>query len=135
MMEWMLEHYQFKGASVAMQAMLVLYAQGLLTGVERFRAGNVVYKNNNLNYIIRWYLNLEMEYLIVCLSGRVSLCLGSLAVMYMFCYINNNHFGKRWIKRLDVAGRNVTERLVKLLQVNAVYSDDDVKYSQDNTNT
>jgi len=34
MLEAMLETYQFKGASVSMQAMLVLYAQGLLTGVS-----------------------------------------------------------------------------------------------------
>ena len=33
MLENMLEHYQFEAAKVNIQAMLVLYAQGLLTGV------------------------------------------------------------------------------------------------------
>lgn len=33
MLEEMLEHYQFDGAKVSIQAMLVLYAQGLLSGV------------------------------------------------------------------------------------------------------
>jgi len=77
MLECMLEKYQFKGASVSMQAMLVLYAQGLLTGV-------VLDSGDGVSHCVPVWEGLLVP---------------------------------RWIKRLDVAGRNVTERLIKLLQV------------------
>mmetsp|Transcript_12522 Transcript_12522/g.30824 ORF Transcript_12522/g.30824 Transcript_12522/m.30824 type:complete len:401 (-) Transcript_12522:237-1439(-) len=76
MLEFMLEKYQFKGASVSMQAMLVLYAQGLLTGV-------VLDSGDGVSHCVPVWEGLLVP---------------------------------RWIKRLDVAGRNVTERLIKLLQ-------------------
>eukprot|EP00466_Bigelowiella_natans_P002370 jgi/Bigna1/56385/estExt_Genewise1Plus.C_970014 len=76
MLEYMLEKYQFKGASVSMQAMLVLYAQGLLTGV-------VLDSGDGVSHCVPVWEGLLVP---------------------------------RWIKRLDVAGRNVTERLIKLLQ-------------------
>mmetsp|Transcript_15820 Transcript_15820/g.25307 ORF Transcript_15820/g.25307 Transcript_15820/m.25307 type:complete len:401 (+) Transcript_15820:71-1273(+) len=76
MLECMLEKYQFKGASVSMQAMLVLYAQGLLTGV-------VLDSGDGVSHCVPVWEGLLVP---------------------------------RWIKRLDVAGRNVTERLIKLLQ-------------------
>jgi len=76
MLEYMLEHYGFAGASVSMQAMLVLYAQGLLTGV-------VLDSGDGVSHCVPVWEGLLVP---------------------------------RWIKRLDVAGRNVTERLVKLLQ-------------------
>ncbi len=76
MLEVMFERYRFAGASVSMQAMLVLYAQGLLTGV-------VLDAGDGVSHCVPVWEGLLVP---------------------------------RWIKRLDVAGRNVTERLVKLLQ-------------------
>ncbi|GAB5354918.1 hypothetical protein AAMO2058_000160700 [Amorphochlora amoebiformis] len=76
MLEFMFEKYGFAGASVSMQAMLVLYAQGLLTGV-------VLDSGDGVSHCVPVWEGLLVP---------------------------------RWIKRLDVAGRNVTERLIKLLQ-------------------
>ena len=39
MIEEMFEHYGFHGAFIAIQAVLTLYAQGLLTGLESPKAG------------------------------------------------------------------------------------------------
>lgn len=76
MLERMLEKYQYAGAMCAMQAMLVLYAQGLLKGV-------VLDAGDGVSHCVPVWEGVILQ---------------------------------RNIKRLDVAGRNVTERLIKLLQ-------------------
>eukprot|EP00954_Amorphochlora_amoebiformis_P009151 712207-Amorphochlora_amoeboformis.AAC.1 len=76
MLEAMLEKYQFAGATCAMQAILVLYAQGLVTGA-------VLDAGDGVSHCIPVWDG-------VMLADK--------------------------IKRLDIAGRNVTERLIKLLQ-------------------
>uniref|UniRef100_A0A7S3ZCA8 Actin-related protein 2 n=1 Tax=Lotharella globosa TaxID=91324 RepID=A0A7S3ZCA8_9EUKA len=76
MLEAMLETYGWAGATCAMQAILVLYAQGLVTGV-------VLDAGDGVSHCIPVWEG-------VMLADQ--------------------------IKRLNVAGRSVTERLVKLLQ-------------------
>lgn len=73
----MFERYQFAGAHMDIQAMLVLYAQGLLTGV-------VVDSGDGVTHIVGVY------------EGFVP---------------------QNSTRRLDVAGRHITEYLIKLLQV------------------
>lgn len=75
-MENMLEKYQFAAAAVQIQAMLVLYAQGLVHGV-------VVDSGDGVTHIVPVWDNTCPTHL---------------------------------IKRLDVAGRHVTQYLIKLLQ-------------------
>jgi len=75
MMQKMFEKYEFKGVYVAIQAILTLYAQGLLTGV-------VVDSGDGVSHI-------------------VPVCEG-------YSLPHN-------LKRIDVAGRNVTQYLMKLL--------------------
>ena len=74
--EIMFEEYQFEAIQISMQAMLTLYAQGLLTGV-------VVDTGDGVTHTIPVY------------EG--------------FC---PTHL----VKRLDVAGRHLTEYMIKLLQ-------------------
>jgi len=76
MLEAMLETYRFNGATCAMQALLALHAQGLVTGA-------VLDAGDGVSHCIPVWEG-------ILLKDR--------------------------IKRLDVAGRNVTERLIKLLQ-------------------
>ena len=75
MCETMLEHYNFAGVHVAMQALLALYAQGRTSGV-------VVDTGDGVTHVVPVYKN---------------------AVL------------KHQIKRLNVAGRNVTQNLISLL--------------------
>lgn len=77
MLENMFETYNFAGAKVNIQAMLVLYAQGLLTGV-------VVDSGDGVSHVVPVWQG-------VCPPDL--------------------------IMRMDVAGRNVTRYLIKLLQV------------------
>jgi actin-related protein 2 len=77
MAEVMLEEYQFDGFYVAIQAVLTLYAQGLLTGV-------VVDSGDGVTHIIPVYQGYSLPHL---------------------------------TKRLDIAGRDVTRYLIKLLQL------------------
>ena len=77
MMENMFERYGFAGAKVSIQAQLVLYAQGLLTGV-------VVDSGDGVSHVVPVW---------------EGVCPPTL------------------IKRLNVAGRHITERLIRLLQV------------------
>lgn len=77
MAEEMLEHYGFAGFKCSIQAQLVLYAQGLLSGV-------VVDSGDGVTHVIPVWEGVTPEKL---------------------------------IKRLNVAGRHVTEHLIKLLQV------------------
>ena len=75
MVEVMFETYQFEGVYVAIQAVLTLYAQGLLTGV-------VVDSGDGVTHICPVYDGFSLPHL---------------------------------TRRLDVAGRNITEYLIKLL--------------------
>jgi actin-related protein 2 len=77
LVEAMFETYQFGACSVAIQAMLTLYAQGLVTGV-------VVDTGDGVTHVVPVY------------EG----------------YVPNN-----LIRRLDVAGRHVTNYMVKLLML------------------
>lgn len=75
LIEVMFEKFQFQGAHVAIQAMLTLYAQGLLTGV-------VVDTGDGVTHVVPVYEGFVPQHL---------------------------------IRRLDVAGRHMTQYLVKLL--------------------
>jgi len=76
MFEVMLEKYQFDGCMVSIQAMLVLYAQGLLTGV-------VLDSGDGVSHIVPVW------------EGTVLPLL---------------------VRRLNVAGRHITDYLIKLMQ-------------------
>jgi len=76
MLETMFEKYQFPQAHVAIQAVLVLYAQGLNTGV-------VVDTGDGVTHVIPVFEGYSLPNL---------------------------------VRRLDIAGRDITRRLVKLLQ-------------------
>ncbi|KAL7678136.1 hypothetical protein ACOME3_004365 [Neoechinorhynchus agilis] len=76
MLEVMMEHFQFRGCYVAVQAVLTLFAQGVSTGI-----------------------------VVDCGDGVTHVC----PVFESFCL---SHL----VKRLDIAGRDITGYLIKLLQ-------------------
>ena len=75
MVETMMEQYQFNGCYIAIQAVLTLYAQGLLTGV-------VVDAGDGVTHIVPVYDGYSLNHL---------------------------------TRRLDIAGRDVTKYMIKLL--------------------
>jgi actin-related protein 2 len=75
MLEVMFEKYNFSGCYVAIQAILTLYAQGLLTGV-------VVDSGDGVTHVVPVYEGFALPHI---------------------------------VKRLDVAGRDITRYLIKLL--------------------
>ncbi|KAJ3448309.1 actin-related protein 2-a-related [Anaeramoeba flamelloides] len=75
MVEMMFETYNFKAVYVAIQAILVLYAQGLMTGV-------VVDSGDGVTHIVPVYESFVLPHL---------------------------------VKRIDIAGRDITRYLIKLL--------------------
>lgn len=77
MCENMLEKYEFPAVKISIQATLVLYAQGLLTGV-------VLDSGDGVTHIVPVYEG-------VC--------------------------PPHWIARINIAGRHITEHLIKLLQL------------------
>jgi len=77
LVETMFETYNFQGVHCSIQAVLTLYAQGLLTGV-------VVDSGDGVTHIVPVYEGFAMP---------------------------------QQIKRLDVAGRHLTEYMIKLLQL------------------
>ena len=96
MCQVMFERYGFDGVYVAIQAVLSLYAQGLASGV-------VVDSGDGVTHIVPVYESTVLNHLTYILPPRPSL--SRLRLPGLICLS----------RRLDVAGRDVTRQLIKLL--------------------
>src|SRR5689334_18241507 len=113
----MFEKYGFNSCYIAIQAVLVLYAQGLLTGV-------VVDSGDGVTHIVPVYEGFALPHLTKCVACFVydsSLLHGSCFWPLCACCLPSVDAWScvrelmRVHRRLDVAGRDVTRYLIKLL--------------------
>lgn len=100
MVEMMFEHFGFQGVYVGVQAVLTLYAQG------KRREGRVMTAVILTNTVSCLNLNIGLQSGVVVDSGD-----GVTHIVPVYDGFSMPHL----IKRLDIAGRDITRQLIKLL--------------------